>query len=561
MRKEIKRYFASMALTAAMTAALSFPAFAARIAFSDPSGNVGDEITVNMKITGSDGETINSSDVMLSYDSSSLEFVSGTGATGGAGSLRVVGNADTTSATELSFALKFKALKAGNSQITVSTQEVYDKDGQTVNIDREGSSAVTIAGAAGASSEAGLSDLQISPGSLSPSFSADVTEYTATVGSDTDKITVSAASADAQASVSVTGNENLQLGDNEVVCTVTAADGQTAKTYTIHVTKVEGAVSDDQTQTEGVQLKTPERLITVLPASEGLDIPEGFTSCEVSIDGHDVQGWIWGEDQNPSYCVFYAMNENGEKDFYRYDLTEKTLQRYFRDPASGTSDGQGATADEYNSLLKDYNMRFWIIIGLIALSVILLIVIIVLVATRGPKDDFYEHRDDGDDYPHKAAKAKKEKASRRVSREEKYLSDLEDEEDEYQDEDDLAVDGYETKAERPVSREPEVRQEHQQPVQSRGRQQNVSQPTQSRGRNTSQPAPQRPYGAETAGRSQVRQSAVPNARTERPVSTPQASMGDTRYMEPVKRTQKPAPAPAAKPESQDDDLEFVDLDL
>lgn len=561
MRKEIKRYFASMALTAAMTAALSFPAFAARIAFSDPSGNVGDEITVNMKITGSDGETINSSDVMLSYDSSSLEFVSGTGATGGAGSLRVVGNADTTSATELSFALKFKALKAGNSQITVSTQEVYDKDGQTVNIDREGSSAVTIAGAAGASSEAGLSDLQISPGSLSPSFSADVTEYTATVGSDTDKITVSAASADAQASVSVTGNENLQLGDNEVVCTVTAADGQTAKTYTIHVTKVEGAVSDDQTQTEGVQLKTPERLITVLPASEGLDIPEGFTSCEVSIDGHDVQGWIWGEDQNPSYCVFYAMNENGEKDFYRYDLTEKTLQRYFRDPASGTSDGQGATADEYNSLLKDYNMRFWIIIGLIALSVILLIVIIVLVATRGPKDDFYEHRDDGDDYPHKAAKAKKEKASRRVSREEKYLSDLEDEEDEYQDEDDLAVDAYETKAERPVSREPEVRQEHQQPVQSRGRQQNVSQPTQSRGRNTSQPAPQRPYGAETAGRSQVRQSAVPNARTERPVSTPQASMGDTRYMEPVKRTQKPAPAPAAKPESQDDDLEFVDLDL
>ena len=123
------------------------------------------------------------------------------------------------------------------------------------------------------------------------------------------------------------------------------------------------------------------------------------------------------------------------------------------------------------------------------------------------------------------------------------------------------MDGYETKAERPVSREPEVRQERQQPVQSRGRQQNVSQPTQSRGRNTSQPAPQRPYGAETAGRSQVRQSAVPNARTERPVSTPQASMGDTRYMEPVKRTQKPAPAPAAKPESQDDDLEFVDLDL
>lgn len=530
MKKEMKRYFASMALTAAMTAAMSFPAFAARIAFSDPSGNVGDEITVNMKITGSDGETINSSDVMLSYDSSALEFVSGTGATGGAGSLRVVGNADTTGATELSFALKFKALKAGNSQIKVSTQEVYDKDGQTVNIDREGSSAVTIAGAAGASSEAGLSDLQISPGSLSPSFSADVTEYTATVGSDTDKITVSAASADAQASVSVTGNENLQLGDNEIVCTVTAADGQTVKTYTIHVTKVEGAVSDSQVQEEGVQLKTPERLITVLPASEGLDIPEGFTTCEVSIDGHDVQGWIWEEDQNPSYCVFYAMNENGEKDFYRYDLTEKTLQRYFRDPASGTaSDGQGATVDEYNSLLKDYNMRFWIIIGLIALSVILLIVIIVLVATRGPKDDFYERRDDGDDYPHKAAKEKREKASRRLSREEKYLADLEEEEDEYQG-DELDNDESAVETDQQACRRPEVRQERQQPAQGRSRQRAMTQPAQ-------------------------------NTRTERPVSASQNSMSDTRYMEPVKRTQKPAPAPAAKPENQDDDLEFVDLDL
>ena len=223
-------------------------------------------------------------------------------------------------------------------------------------------------------------------------------------------------------------------------------------------------------------------------------------------------------------------NENGEKDFYRYDLTEKTLQRYFRDPASGTaSDGQGATVDEYNSLLKDYNMRFWIIIGLIALAVILLIAIIVLIATRGPKDDFYERREDGDDYPHKAAKEKREKASRRLSREEKYLTDLEEEEDEYQG-DELDHDESAVETDQQAYRRPEVRQERQQPAQGRSRQRTMTQPTQ-------------------------------NTRTERPVSASQNSMSDTRYMEPVKRTQKPAPAPAAKPENQDDDLEFVDLDL
>ena len=94
MNRRTKHYFASFFLAAVMTAALSFQAFAARIAFSDPTGNVGDEIAVTMKITSTGNETINSSDVMLSYDSSALEFLSGTGATGGAGSIRVGGSAD-----------------------------------------------------------------------------------------------------------------------------------------------------------------------------------------------------------------------------------------------------------------------------------------------------------------------------------------------------------------------------------------------------------------------------------------------------------------------------------
>ena len=51
---------------------MSFPAFAARIAFSDPSAEAGSEVTVNMKITATGDETINSSNVMLSYDASAL---------------------------------------------------------------------------------------------------------------------------------------------------------------------------------------------------------------------------------------------------------------------------------------------------------------------------------------------------------------------------------------------------------------------------------------------------------------------------------------------------------
>ena len=58
----------------------------ARIAFSDPTGNVGSQINIKMKITSNDN--LASADVMLSYDASLLEFVSGTNASGENGAVQ-----------------------------------------------------------------------------------------------------------------------------------------------------------------------------------------------------------------------------------------------------------------------------------------------------------------------------------------------------------------------------------------------------------------------------------------------------------------------------------------
>ncbi len=437
MNRRAKHFLAGAFLTAMLTTAVSAQAFAARIAFSDPSGDVGEEITVSMKITATaDSEIIYSSDVMLSYDSASLEFLDGTGASGGAGSIRVTGSADSTTNKELAFSLRFRALKAGNTTITVSTQEVYDADGSMVNITQEGNSSITISGSDSASSDAFLSALSVSPGSISPTFSEDVMDYTMRVGGDTDVITVSATPRDGSATIDINGNEALEIGDNDIVITVTSQDGLSSKVYTIHVTKVEGAVTESNLE-NGVSLRTPERDITVLTITEGVEVPEGFAECSVSIDGHDVQGWVWADEDEPSYCIFYAMNENGEIDFYRYDLKEKTLQRYFRDPSSVTSSQYTEMAEEYNDLLKDYNTRFWIIIGLIVLSVILLIIIIVLLATRGPKDDFYEPKEkdqDREDYPQRLARERNSQSRQSMSREERYLAGMEIEDDNDQDE-------------------------------------------------------------------------------------------------------------------------------
>ena len=431
----VKKILGGAAMVSLISLAISFQALAARIAFSDPSAEAGSEVTVNMKISAAGDETINSSNVMLSYDASALQFIEGTGATGDAGSIRVAGEAQGGNYSELAFTLKFKALKPGATTISVSTQEVYDRNGQLVNVAQEGSSAVTITGEAAAANGALLSDLQISPGTLSPAFSPETENYTAVVGGDVDTLTVSAPAADASSSVSVSGNEGLQLGDNEVVCTVTAADGQT-RTYRIKVTKVEGDPGDSVPLADQVSLKTYERDITVVSAQEGMEVPEGFVQCSITIDGQAVQGWIWGEDENPEYCIFYAINESGESGYYRYDLTEKTLQRYFHDPAGGGEfeEKYNATATEYNSLLHDYEIRFWIIIGLIAVIVILLIVLIILVLGRRSRDDFMEKRDD-EDYGWDVDP--RERRSR-LTKEEQYMRGLEEEEEEARQEDDYS---------------------------------------------------------------------------------------------------------------------------
>ena len=236
MNMKIKR-FAAAILTLALLV-MVFPAqmmvsYAAtgKITFSDPTVTVGDQVSVTMKIATADGN-LGASDVRLQYDSSALEFVSGTSANGGAGSIRVLGSMESADQKTFSFTLKFKALKAGTSNIKVTSQEVYDADAQTVNIEHVGSSAVKVTAPQTYSKEAALASLTVDPGELTPAFSADVTEYTAIVGPDVEKLTVSAPAKDGKASVSVSGNEGLQMGENTVTCKVTAEDGETTKTYT-----------------------------------------------------------------------------------------------------------------------------------------------------------------------------------------------------------------------------------------------------------------------------------------------------------------------------------------
>ena len=429
-----------------------------KLTFSDPSVTVGNEFSVTMKITSTSEEALGGADVTLSYDPSAIEFLSGTNASGGAGSVRLLGSMESTDTKVFSFTLKFKALQAGSSKITVSTQEVYDINTQSVTMDHVGNSTVTVNPLATYSTDASLKSLKVSPGNLVPEFSPEVESYTLEVGGDVDKIAVSAQTNDDKAKLVITGHSDLKIGENPVSCKVTAEDGQTVKTYQIMVNKSE-TIPEETGEVEGglvdgTQLIGSSVSLTILPLESGVTVPEGFEAGTVDINGQTVDCWVLASSESDyQYCIFYGQDQNGEKGFYRYDLEKKTLQRYFQNDGAGISkEGYEEMVIRYNSLVEDYDTRFIIMIALIVLSAVLVVAVIVLLMKKGGRsyDRYDDDEEDDDQYAEPAlerrnmnkaarmetAAARREKDFYPIQEEEEDLPAVEewDEEENFQEE-------------------------------------------------------------------------------------------------------------------------------
>lgn len=436
-------------------------ALTAKIAFSDPSAATGEEFSVRMKISSTDGNGIERADIMLSYDTEYLEFVGGTSAEGGAGSVRL-SSLDNAGATQWVYDLKFKALKAGNTKVGVSTWEIYDNDVKMATLEKQGSSSITISGENATEASVGaLSSLSVNTGELNPAFSADIKEYTLNVGEDVTSIEVNAVATEASSTVQISGNTELVTGSNKIQIDVAASDGTTS-TYIIHVNKggtgtqttdttvqiggksynvvehfddalipsgfsaieynykgkmVKAAKAIDReviliyllssdatgdlfvydeaadTWSPYAELTVSAKTLTIVPLGSSVQIPSGFVESTIELNGKTIQGWIFENDTNMESCIVYAMNANGEKNFYRYDLKEKTVQRYLESyTATSTAPTEDTDLAIMNNNLKAENSAsqklIKILYGVIAVLVLgLIFALISIVSKAGKKKD------------------------------------------------------------------------------------------------------------------------------------------------------------------------------
>ena len=198
-----------------------------------------------------------------------------------------------------------------------------------------------LSSASGASTDASLSGLGLSPGTLTPAFDAETTQYTATVENTVERVTVTvtvtaaAAAADSEATVAyfdANGAEladadggsdghqvDLTVGANTIEVEVTAADAVTVRTYTLAVTR--------QASTSGVvPTSTPPASETIFSGTLTVVANPSYASANAGSIGY------WG---------FGGQGSLTPADWFTYNGTKFHMNFFGIDGRTGNCGGPG----------------------------------------------------------------------------------------------------------------------------------------------------------------------------------------------------------------------------
>ena len=394
------------------------------VAGTTATGVVGGNITV--RVTLSEASGLGSWEYSLTYDTNKLQLLSG--------STHVVGYVEGAGETSRTYTYSFRVKDTGTTTISVINTSIADwnenvtspTDSTTIELVNNETATEKY------STNNNLESLEIEGHSLDPSFSSDVTNYKVELESDVTKIKINASPSDSKAKVSGTGEFDVHSGNNSFNIVVTAESGAT-KTYTIDVNvkepnPIEVKVDDisytvvrnkeelndlvkgymvettvhindedvlayhiDSLDLTLVALKDEEGDINFYIYDDGkyepyyylsdgtIDIhiidnakemPKNYKLFEQELNGLTYN--VYKLDKNSQFFLVYGENiETGDKNIYRYDLKDNTIQRY--------------DSDEFSKIEEENQVKQWIMLGMLGLIVILLIILLVLLHNKSKK--------------------------------------------------------------------------------------------------------------------------------------------------------------------------------
>ncbi len=299
------------------TLAINVSAAGSTIAFSKSKLSVGETLTVTARFSTSSGDPMYALECYLTYDYKMFDYVESSNANKITdGKIKIVLMSD--GKVSLAQDIKLKAKKAGSSAISVESITYIDKNDIEKSLSSSSAPITVVSASEQASSNANLTAINVSAGTLVPTFSPNVTSYNITIPYTETEFWVQPAKADSKATYLVYGSKEMKVGANKRSIVVTAENGQT-KTYTLNITRLaEDGSSVDQ---NGVDNNLPENSIEVLVGEETKYISEEISTDNVP-KGFNIIDYVIGDKTVPAvgnneYVMLYLVNPDGtDPSFY-----------------------------------------------------------------------------------------------------------------------------------------------------------------------------------------------------------------------------------------------------
>lgn len=428
--KKLAAVLLTICLMVPMSGVLVFAADG-RLSFSDPQTKVGENVNVDLAVRSGEGN-IGDVSVTLSYDTESLEFVSGDGfEADGSGNLTYSGTGDGDG--ELRATMVFRALKTGSTTISVVDSTASMESGDTLNL-QEGSSAVTIDAADDGSTTA-------EPTGTGTTAAGETTDITVDVNGTTYNFSEAFTTSDipsgyAETTQTFEGAEHRFVANDAGIYLGYLVDSSGSGSFFLYDTET----SSFSPYVElGISNTTS---LILLNEPEAVSLPDGYQEVNLTVLDQQYPSWSNAE-QGGRFCVLYALNtRTGEKGLYQYDTEDGTYQSF---SVSNENESSGITLPgALGSLIGDNAVILLAAMAVVMLVLLVLMIIfaVKLVHRNQELDDLYDEYDipfDDDEEEEEeqpAAKPKKRFFGRKKDEEDEEDEEDYDDDDDYDDYDD-----------------------------------------------------------------------------------------------------------------------------
>ncbi len=212
--------------------------------------------------------------------------------------------------------LQFKAKKAGSCKFTVERITwVATDDLRQITLSGNNTTVTVTNPSTSASSNANLTGLRVSTGTLTPAFSKDVTTYQVTIPYNVTELLVNCTTEDKKATAVVEGSKDMKVGYNQRVLVVTAENG-TQKRYTINITRLdaqgEAPIAPPTEETPKKEVVADGQTMYIEENLPSERVPQGF---KIDVYVHNGEEIPCVTDNN-IVMLYLVLPETGEGNFY-----------------------------------------------------------------------------------------------------------------------------------------------------------------------------------------------------------------------------------------------------